>query len=303
MVGAALRRPRRVHSEQRIPYLGLRPKGSLGARRPERRHGFDFWHACGTYDNHNAPQYWETDATRERRPTAPKWGPGYETDLANRPNFDATADTDMLRSCKADIPCYFAQISGVDDQFGRLLHALDEACLAEDTIVVFTSDHGNCIGSHNEITKNNPFDEAPRVPFLVRWPGVIPTRQDNLLLSVPDIMPTLLALTGSSKAEIPPEVEGTDYSVLFRGGTQARPTSALCFQNERDERGVRTARYTLAMTGPGKSPRTLLFDNQTDPYQSRNLAGSRTEVVRQLLRDELKPWMHRTRDPWLQASR
>lgn len=321
--------------------------------RPERRHGFDFWHAYGTYDNHNAPQYWETGATREHRATAPKWGPEYETDLAiryleneagrfrrpdrpfalfvafnpphtdyrqvparylegyagktwqdlaNRPNFDAAADTDVIRASKRDIPYYFAQISGVDDQFGRLVRALGETGLAENTIVVFTSDHGNCIGSHNEITKNNPFEEALRVPFLIRWPGVIPPGRDDLLLSVPDIMPTLLALTGVSKAAIPPQVEGADYSTLFRGGTQARPTSALYFQNQRNERGVRTARYTVAMTGQGKPPRTLLFDNQTDPYQLHNLAPSRPELVRQLLRDELEPWLRRTRDPWVPAS-
>lgn len=321
---------------------------------PERRHGFDFWHAYGTYDQHNAPQYWETNAPRERRIVAPKWGPEYETDLAiryleneggrfrrpdrpfalfvacnpphtdyhqvparyveryagktwrdliNRPNFDAAADTGLVRSCKADIAYYFAQISGVDDQFGRLLGALDKARLAEDTIVVFTSDHGNCIGCHNEITKNNPFDEALRVPFLIRWPGVIPPRRDNLLLSVPDIMPTLLALTGSSTAEIPPEVEGTDYSALFRGGTQARPASALYFQHERNERGIRTARYTMAVTGNRKPPRTLLFDNDADPYQLHDLAGSRPELVRQLFNDELEPWLRRTRDPWLGTFR
>jgi arylsulfatase A-like enzyme len=319
---------------------------------PDRRHGFDFWNAYGTYDNHNAPQYWETNAPRDRRTVAPKWGPEYETDLAirylkneggtfrhadrpfalflamnpphteyrqvparyldrysgktwrdlvNRPNFDATADSDIIRSCKEDIPYYFAQITGVDDQFGRLLRAIDEAGLADDTIVVFTSDHGNCIGSHNEISKNNPFDEALRVPFLIRWPGKIAPRRDELLLSVPDIMPTLLSLAGADRNEIPPEVQGTDFSVLFRGGSQPRPTSALYFQHERNERGVRTSRYTLAMTGQGKPKDVRLFDNEKDRYQMRNLADSSPELVKQLLRHELEPWLQRTRDPWRPA--
>jgi arylsulfatase A-like enzyme len=319
---------------------------------PERRHGFDFWNAYGTYDNHSAPQYWETNAPRDRRTTAPKWGPEYETDLAirylkneggrfrqpdrpfalflahnpphsdyhqvparyveryagktwrelaNRPNFDGASDTEVMRSCKKDLPYYFAQITGVDDQFGRLLRALDEANLAEDTIVVFTSDHGNCIGSHNEISKNNPFDEALRVPFLIRWPGVIPARHDNLLLSVPDIMPTMLGLLGSPRTEIPPDVQGTDYATLFRGGSQTRPTSALYFQHDRNERGVRTERYTLSMTGQGKAPDTMLFDNETDPYQLSNLADKRSDLIRQLLNDELQPWLRRTHDPWRPA--
>jgi arylsulfatase A-like enzyme len=319
---------------------------------PERRHGFEFWHSYGTYDQHNAPQYWGTGAPRERRLTASKWGPEYETDLAlqylkndggkfrtsdrpfalfvaynpphsdyhlvparyleryagktwrelaNRPNFDGAADTDVMRSSKADLPHYFAQIAGVDDQFGRLLRGIDEAGLASDTIVVFTSDHGNCIGSHNEISKNNPYDESLRVPFLIRWSGVIPSRRDDLLLSVPDIMPTLLSLMGA-KLEIPQEVEGTDYSELFQGGAQTRPTSALYFQFERKERGVRTARYTLALTGHGERPLALLFDNQEDPFQLRNLAESRPELLRQLLHEELEPWLRRTRDPWRPAT-
>ncbi|MBI4893276.1 MAG: sulfatase [Acidobacteria bacterium] len=315
---------------------------------PERRHGFDYWHAYGTYDQHNAPQYWENDAPRERRVTASKWGPEYETDLAirylrneggkfrrpdepfalfvahnpphtdyrqvpdryvqryagkswsdliNRPNFDAAADTKLIRACKEDIRYYFAQITGVDEQFGRLLRTLDETGLAEDTIVVFTSDHGNCVGCHNEITKNNPYDESLRVPFLVRWPGAIRPRRDDLLLSTPDIMPTLLGLAGLEGAT-PREVEGTNYAALFRGGQQKRPTSALYFQAERNERGVRTHRYTLAFSNQGGAPRTLLFDNTADPYQMHNLADSRPELVRQLATGELEAWLRRTRDPW-----
>ena len=255
---------------------------------PERRHGFTFWHAYGTYDQHNAPKYWETDAPRDRLITAAKWGPEHETDvairflkneggafrksdqpfalflafnpphtdyrqvparyqkpyegktwrdLANRPNFDATAGPTMGYDAKADIPFYFSQITGVDDQFGRLLRTLDEAGLSDDTIVIFTSDHGNCIGSHSEITKNNPYDEALRVPFLIRWPGELKPRHDDLLLTVPDIMPTTLSLMGLH-AGIPKEAQGTDYSSLLRGGTGTRPTSALYFKSEGgEERG------------------------------------------------------------------
>jgi arylsulfatase A-like enzyme len=315
---------------------------------PSRRHGFDFWHAYGTYDNHNQPQYWETDAPRERRTVSHTWGPEYETDLAirylknegrrfrhadrpfalfvaynpphsdykqvperyrkvyacktwrelvNRPDFDANAGSSLIEQCKTDIPYYFAQVTGVDDQFGRLLGALEETGLDRETIVVFTSDHGNCIGCHNEISKNNPYDEALRVPFMIRWTGQIPARHDDLLQSVPDIMPTLLSLMGA-KNDIPSGVEGVDYSALYRGGEQTRPTSALYFQYKAGERGVRTHRYTLAITARGTVNRTLLFDNPADPYQMRNLAQSRPEVVRQLVRDELNPWLRRTNDPW-----
>ena len=105
-----------------------------------------------------------------------------------------------------------------------------------------------------------------------------------------------------AKSEIPQEAEGTDDSALFQAGAQRRPTSALYFQFERKERDVRTARYTLALTGRGERPRALLFDNQEDPFQLRNLAESRPELVRQPLPEELEPWLRRTRDPWRPAA-
>ena len=87
-----------------------------------------------------------------------------------------------------------AMVTGVDAQFGRILSGQDELDLTDDTSVLFTSDHGDCLGSHEEVSKNNHFEESLRVPFLIRWPGRIPARPDDLLLSVPDIYPTVLEL-------------------------------------------------------------------------------------------------------------
>jgi N-acetylglucosamine-6-sulfatase/uncharacterized sulfatase len=317
---------------------------------PNRRHGFSFWHAYGVYDNHNTPEYWDTDSPRDGRRMVRQWGPEHETDLAirytkneggkfrkqgdpftlfvahnpphtdyeqvpprylkpyedktwreliNRPNFHANAGTELVEKCKHDIRYYFAQITGVDDQFGRLLRTLDDCGLSDNTIVIFTSDHGNCIGSNNEITKNNPYDEALRIPFMIRWPKVISPRHDSLLLSVPDIMPTTLSLMGLG-ARIPRVVQGSDYSTLVRGGEQTRPTSALYFKSEQgEERGVRTTRYTLAIrVRGGERDEVRLFDNEADPFQMNNLANSTPKLVHKLMREELEPWLRRTGDPW-----
>ena len=90
----------------------------------------------------------------------------------------------------------------------------DAAVLVEDTIVLFTSDHGNCIGTHGQVSKNNHYEESMRVPFLVRWPDKIPARQDDLLISTPDLFPTILDLMGFA-AEIPQDVEGISRASLF----------------------------------------------------------------------------------------
>jgi arylsulfatase A-like enzyme len=324
---------------------------------PHRRHGFDFWYAYGTFDRHDAPEYWTTDAPRDRRVVVQQWGPVHEADMAlrylrneegryrdpdapfalvvamnpphmpyhlvpdeyverygektwreliNRDNVDLEGDTSGAKLAKKQIRNYLAMVTGVDEQFGRILDGLDEFDLAEDTIVLFTSDHGNCLGSHDEVSKNNHFEESMRVPFLIRWPGRIPARHDDLLLSTPDIYPTLLDLMGLAD-EIPEEVQGTSHATLFRTGEGDRPTSALYIKVSMGEpshgrRGVRTHRYTLMIErSEGAPDRTLLHDNLLDPFQLRNVAGDHPEVVEKLIAEELLPWLRRTGDPWIDS--
>jgi arylsulfatase A-like enzyme len=322
---------------------------------PERRHGFEFWYAYGTYDNHDHPEYWSTHATREERTRIDQWGPEHETDMAirfirnegggyrdpdkpwalvvsmnpphmpyqlvpdrylemygdataealiNRDNVDLDGDTPGAQLARRHMKNYLAQVTGVDDQFGRLLAALREVQLDEDTIVVFTSDHGNCLGSHEEVSKNVHYEESMRVPFLIRWPGKIAPRQDDLLLSTPDIFPTLLELMGF-EGQIPGEVEGASRAPILLDGTGDRPTSQLYIWVPYGEaalgrRGVRTHRYTLSIekTEDGVSE-VILHDNVEDPFQLRNIAEEQPDLVEALFEGELRPWLIKTRDPWL----
>lgn len=198
---------------------------------------------------------------------------------------------------------YFAMITGVDDQFGRILRALDGQALAENTIVVFTSDHGNCLGCHGEATKNVHWEEAMRVPFLIRWPGRIAPRRDSLLLSSPDICPTLLDLMGLGR-RIPQGVQGTSYAGLFRTGRGRRPTSQLYIGTTAERpnlgrRGVRTETHTLLVRRePGRPRHTELYDRVADPFQLRDIAADRPDLARSLMEDELFPWLRRADDRW-----
>ncbi|MFC1791806.1 sulfatase, partial [Gemmatimonadota bacterium] len=229
---------------------------------PDRRHGFDYWYAYGTYDNHNRPEYWTTHAPRSERTVVEEWGPTHEADMAvrfirneggeyrdpekpwalvvsmnpphtpyqlvperylemygdvapeeliNRPNVNLAENTSGAQLARRHIKNYLAQVTGVDHEFGRILTAMAEDGLDEDTIVVFTSDHGNCLGCHDEVTKNVHYEEAMRVPFIIRWTGTIPPRMDDLLLSTADIAPTLLELMGMGE-RIPPGVQGTSWA-------------------------------------------------------------------------------------------
>ncbi|MFC2118402.1 sulfatase [Bacteroidota bacterium] len=323
---------------------------------PERRHGFDFWYAYGTYDQHNNPMYWTTDASRDEAVWVNQWGPEHEADIAinyikntddkfrdpdkpfalvvsmnpphmpynqvpqnyvdlykdktyedlyDRPNVDLEGDHPMSKYARKNIKNYLAMITGVDDQFGRILKALEEAGLEKNTIVVFTSDHGNCLGIHQEISKNNHYEESMRIPLMIRWPEKIKARYDDLLISVPDMFPTLLNLVGLSD-KIPETVEGVSFADLLKTGDGERPGSQLYlkipFDNQgENKRGVRTLRYTLMIEKQiDNEKKYVLFDNKYDPFQLNNIAEENEDIVQQLIKNELLAWLVKTNDNWLE---
>ena len=169
---------------------------------------------------------------------------------------------------------YAAQTTSMDWEVERLLRALSQLELSKDTIFVFTSDHGEMFGAHGRIAKKIFYEEAVRVPFLMRWPGEIPPHVNSSCLNTPDIAPTLLSLMG---LPVPDSMEGSDLSAQARGEVEPHTEPALLqgmghtFQwHDGDEwRAARDAQYTYAemLDGP-----THLFDHANDPYQQANLA-------------------------------
>lgn len=201
---------------------------------------------------------------------------------------------------------YLAMVNGVDEQFGRILQELDKQGLSNDTLVVFFSDHGCCMGAHGEPTKNNPFEESMRIPMMFRLPGVIPQRNDDLLMSMPDLYPTMLGLLGFSR-EVPDTVEGTDWSNRVRTGKGAEATSQLYLKipyglSSFGKRGVRTHEHTLVIERKNKQPlQYTLYDNQRDPYQQKNIAADNAALIAKLVKSELDPWLEKTVDSWRSA--
>ena len=109
--------------------------------------------------------------------------------------------------------------------FQRLLDALDDMDIGDETIVVFSSDHGDMHGSHGVYKKQWPWNEALRVPFVLRYPGVVPaSARVEAPLNVIDVMPTLLGLAG---LPIPDTVEGVDLSPVLTGEDEDAPESVL----------------------------------------------------------------------------
>jgi arylsulfatase A-like enzyme len=206
--------------------------------------------------------------------------------LPKRPNYSETPDpyADNWARPPANYPqlvdsfqkAYYAQTANIDWNVGRIVKALEEQGLAKNTILVFTSDHGEMFGAHGRRAKYIFYEEAARVPFLVRWPEHIrPKQVSDAMLGTPDIMPTLLSMLG---LPIPRAVEGTDLSghALGRGGAspdtahmQGMGTTAA-WTDGTEWRGLRDHEYTYAIYRRDGSE--LLFHNRHDPYQLRNLA-------------------------------
>lgn len=208
---------------------------------------------------------------------------------------------------------YHGHISAVDHELGRMMQALEDAGIAEDTILIYTSDHGSSFGSNGLFNKANPFDESARVPFIVRWPGRIKanTIADHNLGTI-DLFPTLCGLAGITP---PDHCFGQDFTPVFLGRPGPDPESQLILINnfnrnyfhsrlipgERGKvspfRSVRTKRYTYAVDPLGG---WILFDNLADPFQLNNLVDDPAyQELKVKLARELDNWLAKAEDPFI----
>lgn len=285
----------------------------------QRRQGFEFWmgNEC-THNYNNSVYYDNTDLERktwdgydtfeqtdaalnylEQQKTAANpflmivsygtpHAPYHTAPEQYRKRFDPK--TILLRDnvpdslktqAKKDLAGYYAHIAALDDMIGKVMKNLKKNGQLDNTIIVFTADHGDLLGSHGAYKKQQPYEESARVPMLYHIPKHlnIPIGVNDALMNSEDIMPTLLSLCN---IPIPNTVEGIDYRPHLEGKVQlGNETLLTCVQpfgqwnrvqhGGREYRALKTKRYTYArdLNGPW-----LLFDNLTDPYQRTNLIGA-----------------------------
>jgi arylsulfatase A-like enzyme len=215
----------------------------------------------------------------------------------------------MQKKAQREAQGYYAHCTAVDKCVSDVLSELSETGLEEKTIVVFTADHGEMMGSHGypPTMKQQPWDEAAHVPLVLRYPAAH-GRQGRAVqtpLTTPDILPTLLGLAGVT---IPATIEGEDLSPLIRGGPE-QPDRAALYMGvapfggggfNKEYRAIRTGQYTYVrgLQGPW-----LLFDDKKDPYQLRNLASvpEYAALCRQLY-DRLHAALRKNGDPFRPAA-
>ena len=295
---------------------------------PERRQGFDYWKAAECDHNYlkshyysgNSPEmkYWEgydafaqtTDANQYIRDHAKGDKPFLLVVSYGTPHFPhhtapeefvnlypveklklpPNVSENMREAVLKELPGYYGHCSALDRCVGEVVQTLREAGIADNTILVFTSDHGDMTGTHDvrPKLKQYPWDESIRVPFLLRYPAVHgkSAKSVKMPINTPDILPTLLGL---SEITPPETMEGEDLSAAIKPGAPEHDRAALIMnvwpnieiQRLKEYRAIRTSRHTyvLRLDGPW-----LMYDNQTDPWQMNNLVNKpeHAELQKQL---------------------
>ena len=172
---------------------------------------------------------------------------------------------------------YLRHVTGADENLGKLLDALDELGLSEDTVVVYSSDNGYYLGEHGLGDKRSLYEESLRIPMLVRYPRLFGKGWvvDEMVLNI-DLAPTFLDLAG---VPVPREMQGVSWKALAAGRKPANWRQSFLAEyfyesgvNVPTIVGVRTAGAKL-VTYPGHAEWTEVFDLTVDPYEVKNLAA------------------------------
>jgi len=225
----------------------------------------------------------------------------------------------MADFARKEIAHYYGNVSALDREFGRLMEFLKTSGLEEDTIICFSSDHGDHLSSHGygkprdywmpphkRASKATPYDESVHIPFILRYPAKVASGQRvRTLLNSVDVMPTLLGLAG---LDTPDSVQGQDLSHSVLGIAGPEPDSVYLQTLGRGRRyptnpwvgfwrGLRTDRWTYARWHD--LDQIWLFDRENDPHEMKNLAGDPDHAeIQQQLEQRLQQWIKETDDPF-----
>ena len=201
-------------------------------------------------------------------------------------------DPDKVRRHIAE---YYAMITHLDAQMGRVLDALAASKKADDTIVVFAGDNGLAVGQHGLLGKQNMYEHSVRVPLIFAGPGVPAGERRSAYVYLLDIFPTLCALIG---VDTPGSVEGASLvSAMEDGDVQVRETLFAAYRGF--QRMVKDERFKLIEYAVHGRRTTQLFDLETDPLELHNLADDEAHAGKlNALRATLFQW----RDDWDDAQ-
>lgn len=187
---------------------------------------------------------------------------------------------------RAELAAYYAVVTHLDAQIGRMLAALDAAGLGRDTLVIFTSDHGLALGSHGLVGKQNMYEHTINVPLIVRGPTIPAGQTRHASCYLRDLYPTVCSL---ASIEPPAGLDGQDLLPLLHGARASIHPFIVGYFTA-TQRMIRQGRWKYILYPV--AGREQLFDLQEDPDELRDLASERAHAeTREHLRQELARWL------------
>jgi len=180
---------------------------------------------------------------------------------------------------------YYAAVSYMDAQLGKVLDSLDATGLGKNTVVVLWGDHGWHLGDHGMWCKHTNYEQATRIPLVVSAPGMSAAAASPSLVETVDIYPTLCELAGLTA---PAGFDGKSFTSVLRDSSASTKEAVIQVypRGQQIGRSLRTARYRFVeWKKPGEGPETAaleLYDYESDPAESRNVAARQPETVQEL---------------------
>lgn len=195
---------------------------------------------------------------------------------------------------------YYAMITHMDDRIGDVLKALQESGQLENTIIVYTADHGLALGQHGLMGKQNLYDHSIRIPLLISGPSLPQGKQYDELACQFDIFPTLCELAG---IPIPHTVEGESLIPFIQGDKEQVHSSVFAVYKDLQRMVCdgewKLIRYYRPEEHNYGTDRIQLFHISEDPWELHDLSDeTRYTQEIQRLASELSAWQHRMGDPW-----
>jgi arylsulfatase A-like enzyme len=248
------------------------------------------------HDPRTAPQEFLDMYDPEKIPVPPNFLPRHPFD-----NGEMNVRDELLaefprtpEEIQRHIAEYYAIISHLDDQIGRILECLQRAGQAENTLIVFACDNGLALGQHGLLGKQSVYEHSVRVPLIFKGPGILEGERRDDFCYLTDIFQTVCDLTGIQK---PASVEGESLVSAIRNRTR-KGREALYFSYKRLHRALRTKRWKLILYNVKGEKHTQLFDLENDPWEMNNLAEDSSQAKRiKEMTELLKSMMADADDP------
>lgn len=170
----------------------------------------------------------------------------------------------------ANIGAYYAMITHLDEQIGRIIAALEEAQLRDNTIIIFSADNGLAVGQHGLMGKQNLYEHSIKIPLVFQGPGIPQNVQESVFIYLTDLYPTICDLTATKTPEL---VEGLSFAPLFKGVEKEHRTSML-FAYKNNQRAYREGDFKLIKYMVDGQRHHQLFNLAEDPWEKTNLYSS-----------------------------